>query len=109
MPELSRQVAKLSDKAVSCVEASRRLKVVIVCSFDARGKAVKCELAPDVKTSKLQSYEKEEIACMQKVLAKIALDPKAADPTKCAARIEVRVHTAPYHRHRPRSEEYWIN
>jgi hypothetical protein len=105
MPELSRQVGKKSDKVIACVEASSHLKLVIVCLFDASGKAVKCEPAPDVKMSKLASYEKEEIACMQKALAKIELDPKAADPTKCTARVEVRVYTPPYHRPRRYSEE----
>lgn len=64
------------------------------CTFDAAGVVQACEPKP----SKGSDFSKKIVACMQKSLAKLHLDPKTGDPAKCTAQIEFQIKHGKIHR-----------
>lgn len=94
MDELSQAVGQKEDQALECLghNAHTSMTLLARCSFSAAGAVVKCEARPD----KDSEVSKEALACVEKALSALKLDPKAGDPKKCQAQIEVSSIRRPY-------------
>lgn len=96
MRALSRAVDRRSSAVTDCTTGEwpgdRRAQVA--CSFNAAGAVVKCETLASPKPT----LSKKTLTCIEGVLSAMKLDPKAGDPTKCQAQIEVRYSRKKYRR-----------
>lgn len=92
--ELSHAVGQHEDEALGCLGRNAHTSTTVLahCTFSAAGAVVKCEARPD----KDSEVSKEALACVERALSALKLDPKAGDPKKCRAQIEVSSIRRPY-------------
>ena len=98
MRALRRAVERHQEAATNCLGSAYEGKSVVQvqCSFAATGAVAKCQAQAVKKTS----AKPRTLACVEKAMSAMRLNPKAGDPTTCQAQIEVSIMRPPYHRPR---------